>query len=494
MNKQPALIILLLFILNCSVFGQEVMAKKDFDYNKIFIVHDIHFIKSISNSEFVMLQEEKKGIMKLVHYDSSLNPIWKADIKSDPKLSIPQLFLNEKQAFLLSYNVLDSEEEVTVQLEVVNLADGESKGIQKVNLLQYDKKGPYPRFKLSPDCSKLLIYNYNNHSSKPEFSVFQMADLSLLKKHPLAHPVSGESLYNDFYIDNNGNVFFTYINTVFFKLNGYFIPFGSSEAKVFEHDILFSRPMEQISEIKVHHTGDQLFSVIATGKVNNDLVGVKIIEFDFKNYRITYDIIKNFNIKYLYTLYQEAFKASDNVKKSSLKEPWRLKNYGLEKTYIDSHGNVVLIFEKNLRSPDYHMDFNAKNLPFIYNTKRKLQKSEDIIIMSFSNEGKFLWDHVMQKFQVTRPFSFYMSHVPGLFKDQLNILTWNKNSNENFNVTSINTRTGEVLNKAKKILAGQKYTYNKNYTNWINKNTLVIMTQQQNKKGKREIQVVKLNE
>lgn len=493
--KRPALTILCTIAIGLHLLcAQTQVASKEFDYNKSFVIHEIKLTRGTFAGNILMLKENKKSSLNLVKLDENLNELWNTPILLENQDNVPQLFINDSLAMTFSYLVDDKADVCRVHLKTIDLSSGTIVHDLNQQFINFSKKSPHPRFCLSPDLSKLVLYNYISEvDNQPQFSLFQLPSGNLLKSFNLDPSFFGESKYNKFKVDNLGNVFYTHINTTFFRLDGHYLPFTElNETKVFEHDMLFIRPMDIVSDIKIIQSGDQAYTVTATGKIKNDLIGVKMVEFDFDTQTIQFDTTRNFNIQYFYYLYQEALKASPYVKKSSLKEPWRLKNYRLQEVYTNSNDDLILLLEKNLRDSDYHYRFNSDNLPFLYNTKRKLQKSEDIIIMAFSDDGTFLWDHVIQKYQVTRPFSFYLSYVSGMFDDQLNILNWTKKSKHNFHVTTINTLDGKVVHNQLDILPGEKYTYNKNYTTWIDKNTLFITTQEGNKKNKREMKIINL--
>jgi hypothetical protein len=240
--------------------------------------------------------------------------------------------------------------------------------------------------------------------------------------------------------------------------------------------------------------GSSLYVVAAAGNIQDELIGVKLAAYDFKNNVMAFESTFDFSMINVLELYQESVPASKSIKKRGLKTPLDLSGFHLQEKRVDDDGNMFLFIEKNLQKSTFQRGFNSGSLAYIYNTniKRKLQKSEDVIILSFDPEGGKRWGRVLQKYQVTRPFNYYLSYVSDLSNNVLSILTWTKKNGHSFQITQIESTTGEIIRSGVDILNNAKFTYHKNYTTWINGNHVAITTQRNNRMKNREIHVVKI--
>lgn len=484
---------LLFFFLSTGIanlWAQQVTATEEFDYKKHFLIHEMQWLQPIDNNSFILLQETKKTKFDLTRYDSLLQISWIKSLNLDSRWNVPQMFVGEDQLLLLSYNIEKSNKSVEIMARYFELSTGILLGEHTHTLLQYSRQGPFPKFTVSENLKIIGLYNYANQYDQMETSVYEIASGSQLKTFDVDIQLSNDDVYQHAMVEDNGNLCLVYADPTFFRLSSAYFAIDQPEPVIIESGMVFTRPMEEVSSIRLEKMAEGTFRIAATGKLKDDLIGIKIAEYNFPDFQIQYDTIQNFNMQYFYYLYQKDLKANPLVKKSSLKEPWRLKDYQLQEMYVDKYQNSIFIFEKNLRESEYYLPNNNKNLEYIYNTKRKLQKSEDILIMAFDADGLLYWDHVLQKHQVTRPFNFYMSFVAGLDDGVLNILTWSKKGEASLYVNTIKTFNGEVMRRQVPVLPGVNHTYHKNYSAWLSKDALLITSQKRNKKNKRKLQVV----
>lgn len=488
----PAIVVLAVLLTAPVCYAQNVVASKDFGNNRSLLIHELPLTKSINDTDFLMLKEGKRGEFDLIRYDLELNEVWKLSVRYDAQLNVPQLLINEKQAMLASYTIRDSDRTAYLSLKTINLENGELISDQAKSLVIFSSQGHYPRLSFSPDLSKILIANYlPEESSVGEIRLFDSSDLSLIKACSVDAAIYGLDKLNEYVVDDQGNVFFASIHVMLFRMDGYFIAAEEEEAQVLQHDIFFMRPMESVGSLLIEAANDSAYYMVAaSGKIGEELIGLKLAGFDFENFAIPLDTVCNFTMQYVYNLYQDAIPVSRFVKKSTLKAPYSLANYELQEMRINSQNDIILLYENNLSGTHYHKRFNNGRLLFTYNTKGKIQKSEDIIVQSFSQQGDLLWDRAIQKYQVTRPHKYFLSYVSNLHDDKLNILSWTKKRNHSFQVCSLDALTGEPLKSGLDVINDAKYTYHKNYTTWIGSGHIAITTQKGNRMGAREIQVV----
>lgn len=468
--------------------AQHISASEEFDYKKKYLIHEMQWLKPVNDNAFILLQETKKSQFDLTRYDSLLQKSWMRSLTFDSRWNVPQLFIGQERLLLLCYNLVEKSKTVEILAMYIDLVTGEKLSENSHVLTKYSRQGPYPKFTVSSNLDVLALYNYADESEQMQASVYELNTGNQLKSFDVDIQLENDDVYQQAMVEDNGNLCLVYADPTFLRLSSAYYAIDKAEPVVIESGMVFTRPMEEVSSIRLKQVAEGTFKIAATGKIKNELIGVKMAEYNFPNYQIQYDTIQNFNIQYFYYLYQKDLKASPVVKKSTLKEPWRLKNYDLQQVYVDKHQNTILLLEKNLRESEYYLPNNNRNLEYIYNTKRKLQRSQDIIVMAFDADGMLHWDHVIQKHQVTRPFNYYMSFVAGLDDGYLNLLTWSKKGEASFYVNTIKTQDGEVIRKQVPVLSGVNHTYHKNYTAWLNKDTLLITSQKRNMKNKRDLQ------
>lgn len=488
--KNVTLVLSLCFAMVIHTHAQQVTASEEFDYKKHFLIHEVQWLKPIDNNSFILLQETKKAQFDLTRYDSIMQISWIKSLKFDSQWNVPQLFIGNDKLLLLCYKIEESSKSVQVLTRFIDINSGEQLSENVRTLTKYSKQGPYPKFTVSKNLEVIALYNYANEAGQMEASVYELTTGSQLKSFKVDIKLDNDDVYQQAMVENNGNLCLVYADPTFFRLSSVYFSIDQPEPVIIESGMVFTRPMEEVASIRLKHMAEGTFKIAATGKLKDDLIGVKMAEYNFPKYQIQYDTIQNFNIQYFYYLHQKDVKANPVVKKSTMKEPWRLKDYELQQMYVDKHQNTILLLEKNIRESEYYLPNNNKNLEYIYNTKRKLQRSEDIIVMAFDSDGMLYWDHVLQKHQVTRPFNFYMSFVAGLDDGYLNLLTWSKKGEASFYVNTIKTINGELVRKQVPVLPGVNHTYHKNYSAWLSKDTLLITSQKRNKKNKRSLQVV----
>lgn len=490
-NQQVLKLGFLLIALSTGIsHGQQIRNEEEFDYKKQFLIHELQWLKPVDSQSFILLEEIKKSRFNLTYYTSELHKHWSKKLEFDNRWNVPQLFVAENKLLVLCYNIDESNKLVTILARYFNLENGEILAEHTQTLVNYSKKGPYPKFALSKDLNLIGIYNYANDQEQMEAAIFEINTGNALKKFEVDLNIDNTDVYQNAMVENNGNMCLVYADPTFFRLSSAYFSIDQTEPVVIESGMVFTRPMDEVASIKLNQVAVGTYRIAAAGKLNDDLIGVKVAEYNFPNYQISYDTIQNFNIQYFYYLYKKDLKANPVVKKSSLKEPWRLKNYHLQHAYVDKYDNTILLLEKNQKASEYYLSNNNRNLEYIYNTSRKLQKSEDIIVMAFDKGGQLHWDHVLQKRQATRPFNFYTSFVAGLDDGVLNFVTWSKKGEASIYVNSLKTIDGTVVRSQVPIMPGVNHTYHKNYTAWLNQNQLLITSQKRNKKTRRKLQVI----
>ncbi|MGK7395302.1 MAG: hypothetical protein ACNS62_12065 [Candidatus Cyclobacteriaceae bacterium M3_2C_046] len=489
---RPAIITCLIFLMGVNaILAQEIISKKSFENKNSLLIYEIPLVKKLNEQEFVILKEIKKGMYALQKMNHQLDVLWKTEVDFPTTAYAPQLLVNQENVYLITFYNDEKDQNSRLRLKLVDVKTGKMINQQQKTLVKFADHGPYPRLEFSPDRRKMVIFDYISATTrKPEFKIFDTQTLTEEKSVALEASVAGN--YQKFLLENNGDVFFTVINPTLFRLDGYYMPFTNQEYQVLQNDLLFKRPLDDVGEVFIRQTGEKKFVLAATAKIKNDLIGLKLVGFDFENFEIYLDTVQNFNVQFTYYLYKDAKKVHSRVKRSSLGEPMSFKNFSLQNMYLNQQKDIILVYEKNLQASEYHYSFNNRNLPVTYNTGRKLQKSEDIMIVSFSREGKFKWDHVLQKYQVTRPHKYFIGYVSALDNNYLNILTWTKKGSDSFHVNRINTISGDLEMNGHPLLKGESYTYHKNYTTWLDTSNLLIMTQKKNKRSKRELQVIKI--
>ncbi|MFW6227598.1 MAG: hypothetical protein ACOC31_05795, partial [Bacteroidota bacterium] len=391
---------------------------------------------------------------------------------------------------IIIFFIVEKNRTVEVFTSYLDLNTGEKLSEKSHVLVKYSRQGPFPKFTVSENLEVIGLYNYANDADQMEASVYELNSGNQLRTFDVATKLSNDDVNQHAIVENNGNLCLVYADPTFFRLSSAYYAVDKPEPVIIESGMVFTRPMEEVASIRLKQVAEGTFKIIATGKLKDDLIGVKMAEYNFPDYQIQYDTIQNFNIQYFYYLHQKDINANPVVKKSTLKEPWCLKDYQLQEVFVDKHANTILLLEKNIRNTEYYLPNNNRNLEYIYNTKRKLQRSEDIIVMAFDTDGLLHWDHVLQKHQVTRPFSFYMSFVAGLDDGYLNILTWSKKGEASFYVNTIKTMNGEMVRKQVPVLPGVNHTYHKNYSAWLAKDQLLITSQKRNKKNKRNLKLI----
>jgi hypothetical protein len=478
------------------LLSQSVISTREFGNNRSLLVHELAYSKGLEDG-FVLLKEERRGTFNFEKYDLNLDLQWSVRVNFDAQLDVPQLLIHEKKALLISYTVRELDRSVTIDLKNVDLETGKIISEAKHAFPQYQAKSPYPRISISNDLSKILLANYFPVTTgMPEINVISSEDLSIIKTVGLNKSIFDLPKINRFSIDNNGNVFFVSIDEPLFRMDGYFIPSAGTEVRILPNDILFSRPLDIVADVIIQAMDDRpRFLVAASGHLGSELIGVKMAMYDFGNNTISMDTTFNFSMVNIVDLYKESTPTSKYVKAGSLKTPTNLIGYNMQEMRVDSNENLFLMFEKNRQKSTYQRGFINGNLVYTYNTntKRQIQKSEDIILLSFDKSGEKKWGRVIQKYQVTKPFNFYMSYVSDLTDDVLSVLTWTKRNRNSFQITQIESLTGHVKRSGVNLIKDGKYTYHKNYTTWINGKHVAITTQKNNKMNSRRIFVVEVD-
>jgi hypothetical protein len=495
-KMKPAIIIV--FLLQFQIlFAQTVISSKEFGNSRSLLIHELPYAQGIDDG-FLIMKEERKGIFNLEKQDIDLELIWETRVEFDPQLDVPQLLVHRNLALLLSFTVRELERSATIELKRVDLTNGKIMSEAKHVFPQFQPRSPHPRISISNDLSKLLLSNHIPASTGvPELHILSTADLNNIKTVQLNKTDFEPPLINRFAIDNHGNVFFVSINESLFRMDGCFIPANGTEVRRLYNNVMFSRPLDNIAQVLIHAVEDSTFYIVsAAGNIQNELIGVKLAGYDFKNNAIAFDSVFDFTMSNLEKIYHESIPTSKHVPKRFLRTPNNLVGFHLNEMRVDDGQNIYLFFEKNLQKSPFNRGFTNANMAYIYNmnTKRKLQKSEDLMILSFGDDGGQRWGRVLQKHQVTKPFTYHLSYVSGFCNDFLSILTWTNKNRYSFQVTQFETQTGKIISTGVNILDSGKYTYHKNYTTWIDSNHLAITTQRNNRMRNREIQVVKIGE
>ncbi len=490
-------LIILITLLSLELLhAQKVISSKDFGNNRSLIIHELPFTKGLEDG-FVILKEDKKGFFNFQKFNLLQNLLWDTKIVFDPQLNVPQVLIHQSEALLISFTVKELERNVIIELKKIDLTTGKITNEAKKMMPQFETRSTYPRISISNDLSKILLSHFVPAASKSqELIVLNTEGLTVEKTLQLNNDLFEPNRFNKFVIDNKGNVFFASINEKLFRMDGFFIPSSSTEPLLLQHDIFFTRPMDNVPDVIIEVVEDSTYFIVAaTGNIQNELIGVKLVGFDFKNFEITFDTVYNFSFANVQNLYAKSISTSKYVKNGSLKKPADLNGYALQELRIDKNRNMVLFIEKNLQKSTFQKGFNSGNLLYTYNTntKRQLQKSEDVIIMSFAQNGQLNWGNVVQKYQVTKPFNYQLSYVSGISDDMLNLLTWTKKSQHSLQVTRIDLKSGNAVFAGKDILNNGTFTYHKNYSTWIDGNHLAITTQKNNKLNERTLHVVKID-
>ena len=486
-----SLCLLGLFIAQPS-FSQNIIASKDFDISRSMMIHDVPLAKNFDDNSVVMLKEMKRGDFRLIKYDVELKPVW--NIQTDYEgLNVPQLKISEGKILLISYNLDPYKNSLMLDLRAFDPKNGELSYKKTHYLLDEFKAGYIPKVTFSEDLSKFAVYNYKQVDSKKyNFRIYSADAQVLLKEIEVDETSFSPNSSLEGLLDDNGDLFIALADPDYLRLAGYFVAANEKQFQVMEDNIFFRRPTETIDNLLVQKSGD-CYYVAAGGKIGDELIGVNLTCFNFHDYQVHLKKTIDFTVKYMYNLYADTFKASPQVKKSSLGDPVWLDSYNLQEMFMNSENDIILTIEKNANPTGYHQEFINNNLVGTHNTNRKLQKSEDIIIMAIGTSGDIKWDHVIQKYQVFKPYTYSLSYVSYFEENVLSLLTWSKKGKKNFHVSKINTLNGDFVTESKELLAGNKYTYNKNYTTFIDSEKIFVLAQKNNKSGQRKIFTLSTN-
>ncbi len=468
------------------------MASKEFGLGKSLMVHDIPLVKGYDENSVVILKEVKRGSFNLIKYDEDLKKNWEKEVDFSG-INVPQLKLGQEKILLVSYNFNELTGALLIEVRSYDPSNGQEFSRVSKTILSGLNKFYSPKIEFSADLEKFVVFNYKKDGNELyQYLICSTEQLEVINTVTLTDQFFSAGTRMDTYLSNEGEIFSAYADPKFLRLAGFYLQPDKQQFEVLESNIFFRRPTQTIDNIIVSKSGDNFYASLG-GLVENELIGVSITCFNFNQYQVHFHKLIDFTTKYLYNLYQNTELAYPDVKKNTLADPIWLNGYSLMEMFINQENDIILTIEKNEIRPSYHNDFINSNLSGTLNTDRKLQKSEDILVLAIDPAGDIKWDHVLQKYQVFKPYSYSLSYVSNFDGKNLNLFVWTKKGKKNFYVSQINTVDGNFMAKAKEILPGEKFTFNKNYTAWINTNKLFVLAQKNNRSGKRTIYTVSIN-
>lgn len=451
--------------------AQNIFSNTELDYNQAFAPFELNWTVALPNQGSIILREDGDGTFTLIRYDEYFFDKWSSKIDYGKTGNHPQLYRHGDQVFLLRFWI--DKNEAFIDIKYFDIETGKITKSESRKLLAFPKNTLIPKLTLSPDRSKILVYNFlSGDELNDMFEVYELESMDLLKRFSIEKEISGGKT-KSVHLSDNGDVFFVLGNTETYTLEAYFQSIESNELSSSASSFTFDRPATSFKDIAINKQSNTSYFVTCPGYIDDELIGVNVSGFNVVLNNVLFTRTYNFDKAFSDALYQNAVYTTKDQRNKYLEQPENFDHFYLQKCMVNSRADVVCFIEYQDEPSVFHDTFNNNETPLKWrNDHDRYYDAEDLIVLSFSAKGDLQWKKLVQKFQESDGNRLNLSIIPQMDEDTLKFITQESSKGPSFYYFEINSVTGELISE--KPFFDKNYYYNKNYCGWLDSKTFLL--------------------
>lgn len=488
-----SVVILLLSCASVLSVAQSVFSEKEIDFKKPLLPYDLPYTIALGDKHFVMLQEQKKNMMRLGRYDQYFFEQWEQSIEFDEKESVPQLYVKNDTVCTYSFTILKDKNLLRVTFRFFDIKSGSELGRNRNEIPFTWNDRLIPRITFSPDRSKFVVHHFlgvGPDADAVQFHIYNSGKEEVLKKYSLSGDMSSSGIASNIHLDDNGDLLLAMVNAVDYKVQTVFWNSMNEERSQVESNFFLQRPPDKIGRIEIIRQGTSSYLIVFAAQIENELIGFSLLGVNVILKTVMVSHHQSFTVDEINELYSDYFFTSEKQKKKRLQTPVKLNNFRLIGSMTNTSNDVIFAFEELELPVPYHAPLKGGPMPW----KLKINEDKyyfggDIILYCFTETGQIKWKKTIQKTQFSQAVSHGLSAIFRMENDQMDLLCSENSKGGNFYVLSINTTDGALIKKVN-LLPDKKFEFIKKYSCWLDGNSVVIYGAKPSNSSRRTLMLV----
>jgi len=482
---------LMFCLLPIKMDAQSIFSEKDLEYKKDFLPYDVPYTFGLEDKEFIMLQEQKKNVMKLGRYDQYFFEKWEKEIEFNKEENAPKLLVHGDSAIAYSFSPDKDKKQIHLSFRYFNLKDGVE--LTPTNYIFGMEQGGNPEITFSEDKSKFLVYNYLvSHENVPmmEFQIFETGSETPLHQYYLPPQKLVAPKAHAAQVSNHGDLFVVVVEAGDFKMETYYWNTNTKDVAQVDNTFFFERPAENIRDIHIQQQGASSYFVSFAATIEDELIGFNVTGVNVVLKTVMFSYNQNLRTDEITAVYENYEFTSEKQKKKLLEIPKSLDDFRLVQSFENQEKDVILIIEELEIPTAYHSDNTDQAMPWkVKGHDEKFYYGGDLLLYCFTESGILKWEKSIQKSQYSQGNSLGLSYVPRIDANELQMIVNESAKDGNFYIMKINTLDGSLTRKIN-LLPDQKAEFNKKYSCWLNANAVIICGISSTNSNKRSLMLV----
>lgn len=450
--------------------AQNIFSQTDIEYKKLFAPYETQNLISLDDQEMILLLEAGKGKFRLVRYDKYFFDKWNVFLDFKKEGGFPQLFQIGDGAVI--FRCWTEKHRVVAEVRIYDIASGTLKSQHKKTIVENNANTTLARVTFSEDHRQFVLHNFlSADGSRSQFDVFELDSLNLKASYALESNKTRETTAAVFLADHE--LFVALADAGSFTLDTYFFSKTAVEPVSLSSSYSFRRPVENIPAVKVQKQSESTFLVVVPACIENELLGINISSFNVVLKSVIYSKSFDLDEEFIKNSYSQSIFTSENQRKKHVTRPGNLEGFHLQEVIIDTQGGITCIFEDQEWKSRFHENSMSTNQLLKWKQPEDLYYfNEDLMFINFTTSGEMSWKKVIQKTQYSKAMGHTLSYLSEVENDELKLVMQENAKGNSVYTCTIDLLNGGVVNV--KSFFDKKLEINKNYSGWINDNTLLI--------------------
>lgn len=482
----------IILLVSLKTWAQNVFSEKILDYKKTILPYDLPAINPVEGRNFILLEEQKKNVLKTGRYDQYFFEQWIKSITFDQKESVPQFLAYGDTLLIFRLTPLKDHSKIKVSFDLIAFSGAET------GKMQYEI--PYtfsdrfiPKIIFSPDRSMFMVYNFlgtGENSSQVQFHIFRVGETTAFSTHTLSDETFPDGIQSNVYLEEDGDLLLTLINAFDYKITTCYWTPQSNEPSRIEGNFFLERPPSGIGGIEIIQQGASSYMIAFAANIENELIGYSVLGVNVVLKTVMFSNNLNFKQDEINQLYTDYLITGEKQKKKHLKIPVKLNNFRLIRGDLTSENNIILTFEELARPVWHHQSYYQGSMPWkIRYDEDKYLFGGDLLFYCLNPNGEIIWKKTIQKTQYSKGATHGLSMIPRFREDRLDMIMHESSKGGNTYMLSLNTTDGSLREKIN-LLPGNKHDFVKKYSCWLDDRAALLCITGRSSQNKRKLLLV----